>query len=141
MRTRIVSAEAKVGYYLVAGLVAVLVIAVTWTTLGALAGVLIAIPLQFIIVGFAVRNFRDPAIEAVDESRPWWRMTARPLSGFVFGSVFIAQGLWSAVNGLQDPNAWAYVLGGATAVIIGAVFIRSSLKLRTGSDVTVVVSG
>lgn len=134
MRMRIVAAEAKVGYYLISGLVAILVVALSWATLGPLAGVLSAIPLQLIVVGFAVRNFRDAEIEAVDEPRPWWRMTARPPSGFAFGALFVAEGVWSSIGGFHYPNAWAFVLGGATSVVIGAVFIRSSLKLRTGID-------
>ncbi len=137
MRIRIVAAEAKVAYYIIAGLVAVLVIALFWATLGPLAGVLSGIPLQPILVGFAVRNFRDTAIEAVDEPRPWWRMTARPPSGFAVGALFVAQGVWSTIGGFQNPNAWAFVLGGATAALIGALFIRSSLKLQSGSYVMV----
>lgn len=134
MRTRIVAAEAKVGYYIFSGLVAVAVTTLAWASLGTLAGILIAIPLQFLLVGFAVRNFRDATIEVVDEPRPWWRMTARAPSGFAFGATFIGVGLWSAINGATDPDAWAFLLGGVTAGFIGALFIRSSLKLRTASE-------
>lgn len=41
------------------------VVGVTWATLGSLAGDLIVVPLQFLLVGFAVRNFRDEEIEPV----------------------------------------------------------------------------
>lgn len=139
MRTRIVAAEAKVGYFIVAGLLAVLVIGVTWATLGSLVGTLMVVPLQFLIVGFAVRNFRDAEIEAVHEPRPWSRMTARPPSGFALGALFLVQGLWSGLAGFQGPNGWALVLGSVTEVIIGVLFIRSSLKLRTESGVAVSV--
>jgi hypothetical protein len=130
MRTRIVSADAKVGYFFIAPLFAVCVVGVTWATLGLLAGTLIVVPLQFLLVGFAVRNFRDEEIEPADEPRPRWRMTARPTSGFAFGALFIGQGLWVAFTGFQRPDGWALVLGATTEAFIGAMFLRSSFKLR-----------
>ena len=130
MRTRIVSADAKMGYFLIATLLEVFVVVVSVVTLGSLAGTLIAVPLQFLVVGFAVRNFRDVEIESVDEPRPWWRMTARPTSGFVFGALFIGQGLWVAFTGFHRPDGWALVLGATTEAFIGAMFVRSSFKLR-----------
>ena len=130
MRTRIVSADAKVGYFFIATLFAVFVVGVTWATLGSLAGTLIVVPLQFLLAGFAVRNFRDEEIESPDEPRSWWRMTARPTSGFVFGALFIGQGLWVAFRGFDSPDAWALVLGATTEAFIGGMFLRSSFKLR-----------
>jgi hypothetical protein len=130
MRTRIVSADAKVAYFFIATLFAVFVVGVTLATLGSLAGLLIVVPLQLLLAGFAVRNFRDEQIEAVDEPRPRWRMTARPTSGFVFGALFIGQGLWVALTGFQRPDGWALVLGARTEAFIGAMFLRSSFKLR-----------
>jgi|GEM_PF-782629 len=133
MRTRIVSADAKVGYFFIATLFAVFVVGVTLATLGSLAGTLIVVPMQFLLAGFAVRNFRDEDIESPDEPRLWWRMTARPTSGFVFGALFIGQGLWVAFTGFQSPDAWALVLGATTEAFIGAMFLRLSLKLRAES--------
>lgn len=130
MRTRIVSADAKIWYFFVAPMLAGFVVVVTSVTLGSLAGTLIVVPLQFLLAGFAVRNFRDEEIESVDEPRPWWRMTARPTSGFVFGALFIGQGLWVAFTRLHSPDGWALVLGATTAAFIGAMFLRSSFILR-----------
>jgi hypothetical protein len=138
MRTRIVTADRKVGYFFIASVFEMFVVVVTVVTLGSLAGALIAVPLQFLLAGFAVRNFRDEEIESVDEPRPWWRMTARPTSGFVFGALFIGQGLWVAVTGFHSPDGWALVLGATTEAFIGAMFLRSSFKLRALPQLLVV---
>ena len=99
-------------------------------TMGSWAGALSAVPLLLIGTGFAVRNYRDAEIESLEAPRAWWCMTARPVSGFVVGALFVAQAVWATLTALQKPDGWALVLGAVTEGLLGVAFLRSSMRLR-----------
>lgn len=129
-RVRIVSPEAKFVYLLVSSLVVVTVFVTLTLTLGQWAATLSSGPLLLLVTGYAVRNFRDPDVEPYAEPRQWWRMTARPASGYVFGGIFLAQAGWVALTAARQPNTWALLVGAAIEGILGVLFLRSSAKLR-----------
>lgn len=131
-RLRIVDPHAKFVYLLLSSFVAVAVYATLSLTLGSWAGALSSGPLLLIVTGFAVRSFRDPDVEPYAAPREWWRMTARPLSGYVVGIVFLAQASWVALGAVRQPDAWALLIGAATKAFLGIAFLRSSGKLRAG---------
>jgi cytochrome c biogenesis protein CcdA len=95
--------------------------------------------LVFVLILLAARVFRG-ATELGDEPRPWWRMTGRPLAGFVLGSVFglatIALVFYAfgvetekAVHAFRSQEPYVIV----TAVIfaaLAALYLTSSLRLR-----------
>ncbi len=130
---RIVDPHAKFAYLLLSSFLVPAVYITLWSTLGSWAATLSSGPLLLIITGYAVRNFRDPDVEPYAAPREWWRMTARPASGYVFGSIFLAQALWVALTAVWRPDAWALLLGATTEAILGVTFFRSSAKLRGAS--------
>lgn len=131
-RRRIVDPHAKFVYLLLSSFALVAVYVFLSSTLGSWAGALSAGPLLLVVTGCAVRTFRDPDVEPYEAPREWWRMTARPASGFVVGSLFVAQAAWVAVRAPDEPDSWALLVGAATEAFLGVMFLRSSLRLRAG---------
>ncbi|WP_421734957.1 hypothetical protein [Cellulomonas sp.] len=129
-RWRIVTPYGKFVYLFLASIAVAAVTVTASLTMGSWAGSLASVPLQLLVVGFAARNFRDAEIESLEAPREWWRMTARPLSGFVFGALFLVQAVWVTPPAFREPDAWAVVLGVLTCGLLGAALIRSSLRLR-----------
>lgn len=130
---RIVSPEAKFVYLILSSLLVVAAFVALLMTLGSWAAVLSSGPLLFVVTGYAVRNFRDPDVEPCEAPREWWRMTARPTSGYVFGSIFLAQALWVALTAFRQPDAWALLVGATVEALLGVLFFRSSARLRETS--------
>ncbi len=128
-RLRIVSGNAKFAYVFLAGVGALMLLMLAMG-LGTWVGTLSAIPLHLLVVGYAVRNFRDAEIEPVAPPREWWRMTARPTSGYVVGTLYVLQGGSVALTAFQRPEPWALLLGAVVQVLLGVAFLRSSVRLR-----------
>ena len=131
-RLRIVDPHAKFVYLLLSSFVIVAALVTLTLTLGPWAGTLSSAPLLLVVTGYAVRNFRDPDVEPSAAPREWWRMTARPTSGYVVGTVFLAQACWVALRAARQPDGWALVVGAATEAFLGIMFLRSSARLRAG---------
>ncbi len=75
-----------------------------------------------VLVG--VRLFRGDA-EPVGAPRAWWRMTARPLAGFLLAAYFVADGLFAraSTSGVFD------VLGSAVVLLVAAAYVGSSVTM------------
>jgi hypothetical protein len=129
-RLRIVAPEAKFAYLLLSSFLVVAVFMTLTATLGPWAANLSSGPLLLLITGYAVRNFRDPDVEPYAAPRQWWRMTARPASGYVFGGIFLTQATWITLTAARQPDAWALLLGAAVEGLLGVMFLRSSARLR-----------
>jgi hypothetical protein len=127
---RITSPDGKLAYLLLVTLVVPIAVEAASAALGSWAGMLVSVPLLLVAVGFAVRNFREPEIESLESPREWWRMTAAPTSGFVVGTAFLLQALWVALSASWRPDGWALMVGALTEGLLGAAFVRSSLRLR-----------
>lgn len=77
-------------------------------------------------IGFAARSFRGEG-EAVEPSRPWWRMTAGPTTGFIVAGLYISQALILSrdpILGSATDDAMAVLMG-----LIGGLFAYSSVRL------------
>lgn len=129
-RLRIVSPEAKFVYLLMSSILVTAVFVTLTLTLGQWAGTLSSGPLLLLVTGYAVRNFRDPDVEPYEAPRQWWRMTARPASGYVFGGIFLAQATWTALTATRQADTWALLVGATVEGLLGVMFLRSSAKLR-----------
>ncbi|WP_349897636.1 hypothetical protein [Parafrigoribacterium soli] len=113
------------GYVVASYLVALLVaLAVTFTAGPATLAASWAI-LLLVCVGLAVRSFRGEN-ESKDPPRAWWRMTARPASGFVFALLFLVQGLSLAMFTARPSEFLVAILN----LIVAALFLHSSIRLR-----------
>lgn len=129
---RVVDPHGKLAYVLLAPFGAVLGALLLGLALGEWAFVPGVIVLQLVVVGGAVRTFRDADVEDVTAPRPLWRMTARPTSGFVLGGLFLVESVSAVLRAPGQPDLWAVLLAAAVSATLGVAFVRSSLRLRAG---------
>lgn len=131
---RVLTPYGKLAYLLLAPVGALLVAILVGLALGEWAGLLASPALQVLVVAVAVRTFRDPDVEDVAAPRAPWRMTARPTAGFVMGALFLVQAVTTVVQATGRPDLWVLLLSAAASAGFGVAFVRSSLRLRAGTD-------
>jgi hypothetical protein len=123
---RIASGPAKVGYVVLAYIVMIvagIVVAVAgWPA----AAQFLMLALGIASLLFAVRTFRGPS-ESLSAPRAWWRMTERPVSGYVMAVFFAIQ----AVAYLATPGATlvARLIAFAVSATAAIAFLYSSRRL------------
>lgn len=85
--------------------------------------------LLLMLVGFwsLTRIFRGPAES--DASRPLWRLTERPLWGYILGVFFVTVGASNFLIGFALMNIFQ-MLAYAVMVLLGVLFFFSSIKLN-----------
>lgn len=83
--------------------------------------------LEVTVVIIAARSFRGSG-EAVRPERHWWRMTARPTTGFLLSALFAGQ----AAAGMSSSDSPAITIA---AAFLAVAYLVSSTTLvrRTGS--------
>jgi membrane protease YdiL (CAAX protease family) len=122
---RITTAQGKVGFVVGAVVVEVLVLLLLLALgvpdglapfLGALCF------LAVVVVG--VRTFRGPD-EPVEPPRPWWRMTAGPVVGFLLAAYFVGD----AVLARTSVDGTADVGGLVVSLLVAAAYAGSSVTL------------
>lgn len=84
---RIRSGSVKIGLVVGAYVVGLLLTLLVAASAGATASMVFLVMAVCLVVLYLTRTFRGE--HESDAPRPWWRMTAAPTSGFVFGTVFI----------------------------------------------------
>jgi hypothetical protein len=63
-----------------------------------------------------------------DEPRSWWRMTARPIAGYVLAGWFLLQAVGTAVS--QAPAVTpAAAFGAVVAMLAAGAYMHSSVRL------------
>lgn len=88
-----------------------------------------ALTILFVFVG--ARSFRGVG-EPLTPPRARWRMTSRPLSGFVVGSLFVLSSAANVYSAISMPTNLTFnyvadaVVGGALAFL----FLRSSVRMQ-----------
>lgn len=85
------------------------------------------------VVLYCTRNFRGDN-EEIQPPREWWRMTARPMSGFIFGAFFGATVVTSAYDFLSgnvtlSVSPTLAIVTFAVTAIITIMFFVSSIRL------------
>ncbi|WP_295126236.1 hypothetical protein [uncultured Leifsonia sp.] len=130
MPLRITSPQTKV-VFVVLGYIAALTVAVVGALLLNVSAGLFAygaVVLVLVLVG--ARTFRGEA-EDVHASRPMWRMTTKPVAGFVIAALFFLQALTTAASAADAPHyAPLYVLSIVFSLALSAAYLNSSLRLR-----------
>lgn len=128
MSIRITSPSAKIGLVVACGallpMIGVLAISVSGYNIGSLTMTALVV----LFVGFCSRTFRGPS-EDVRGARPLWRMTEKPVAGYVAGGylVLVAIGL---IAQKPEPVAPAIAwLCGGILLIAAAAYMGSSLRL------------
>lgn len=136
---RIVAAWAQILYLLVGGLMwaletAFLPLRVGFVTANA------AFDVSFLVwVAVAARCFRGPD-EVIDQERPWWRLTSKPVASWAVASVLVFLALRVLVNlesvlaepGSGEIRVTLEATYGATAVIlvvVAGLFVQSAIRL------------
>jgi hypothetical protein len=129
---RFTTVAAKVGY-LITGLIAVFLVSLLIAALVGFGNSVVTDVVNLVLsVAWwvvAVRSFRG-AEEQVRPARAWWRVTARPTSGFVLGALLIL----SAVTTPFAPVAhvgtvWFIWTSAALNVIMAVAYLHSSVRL------------
>lgn len=141
MSFRITSNGTKTGYVVVSYLIALLVALAVVLTAGFTAAAAVWGILLVVCVGGAVRSFRGES-ESREAPRAWWRMSARPTSGFVFAVLFLLQGVSLVAscllndNPVQSANAASFLVLAVLNLIIGVFFAHSSIRLLRRQGMT-----
>ncbi|TFB90695.1 hypothetical protein E3O44_03670 [Cryobacterium algoricola] len=127
MPIRITSTSTKIAYVVASCVVfmlgAALAIGLPSSAIPVVAGVL-----ALIVVGFAVRTFRGEG-EPVEQRRPWWKMTARPTSGFVFALLFGSQAIYVLLTFRGGSDSASSIIPIVVDGLIATMFALSSLRL------------
>jgi hypothetical protein len=127
---RITSAGGKVGFF-VAGYVGLFCAALFSALLvNFTAGAAIYVVLFLVWATLGTRFFRGDG-EPVEPSRPWWKLTARPTAGWILAALLFLQSVWVLTSSLAGPGAAGSVLVAAVYFIVAALFVHSSIRLRT----------
>ncbi|WP_165063346.1 hypothetical protein [Marisediminicola senii] len=118
-------AAVVVGYIIVllAGLLAV--VATGSPTIAAAATIALLVGLLVL----CTRTFRG-AGEPVEPSRPWWRLTGGPPSGFVMAALFALQGIsyFLVVPTGGDDAAAVAPIAAPFYLLVAAAFVYSSVR-------------
>jgi hypothetical protein len=126
VKLRIRSGGAKAGY-IIGSLILILLVgtALSFGVSREVAQVAaLALGVASLVVG--VRSFRGGS-EAVEAPRAWWRMTERPVAGFVLAIYFALQGVGYFVAPFGTPAI--EVLYIAVDVLVIAAYLHSSIRL------------
>ena len=128
MSLRVTTNQAKTSYVVASYVVAVLVLFGVGLTAGLVAASVVWGIMLLATVGVAVRTFRGDD-ESLTAPRAWWRMSARPTSGVVFAAVFLLQGGYLALSSAQEEHAGAFLVLAVLNLVIGALFVNSSIRV------------
>ena len=80
------------------------------------------------LVVFSARTFRG-AGEDVAAPRRWWRMTTRPLGGFVIAALIIADALVAAAVPAVRLSPGVEIVAGVLGSCVALAYVHSSLRL------------
>lgn len=131
MSPKITSPSAKIGLVVACGALFPAIGFLAVSVSGYNVGSLVMTALVVLLVSFCSRTFRGPS-EDVRSRRPAWRMTEKPLAGYVAAAylVFVGVGL---ITQRPEPVAPAIAwLCCGILFVAAAVFVNSSLKLARG---------
>ncbi|KFF58889.1 hypothetical protein JF66_15190 [Cryobacterium sp. MLB-32] len=133
MLFRIESAQGKVSYIALGYVVGIceavgFAMALGWPTAAALVAISV---LAWVSLG--ARMFRGDN-ETLATPRAWWRMTARPRSGFLLAIVFLSQGAYLGVTSGQRIETELFLAMAALNALIAAAYLHSSVRLRAVVD-------
>jgi hypothetical protein len=122
---RITTAQAKVGYVVAATVIGILLSLLLFAFgLPDVVVPMIAAIGFVLMVGIGVRVFRGED-EPVEPPRAWWRMTARPLAGFLLAAYFVVDG----VIARPSVSSGFDVVGTVVMLLVAAAYVGSSVTL------------
>jgi hypothetical protein len=135
MSVRIVKNEAKVAYVVAAAVISTLAVVLGGLGGGMPVASLLGTGLVVAAVVFAVRVFRD-ANEPITPARAWWRMTARPTSGFVLGILFLVNA-GSLIATASSLDREITIVPGIVYAVFAIAFLYSSIRLTRSPALSV----
>jgi hypothetical protein len=130
-KLRITSGAAKVGY-IAASLILILSIgtALAFATFRE-AAQLVALALGVVLLIVGVRSFRG-ASESTAPPRAWWRMTERPVAGYLLAIYFTLQGVGYLLTPFAAPVIEILYLTVDAFVVVA--YLHSSIRLTVMRD-------
>ena len=96
-----------------------------------LAGWVVGNALLILLVFGGTRSFRG-AGEPLAAPRARWRMTSRPRSGFVVGSLFVLSSATNVYSAISMPTdlTFSYVADAVVGGALAFLFLRSSVRMQ-----------
>jgi drug/metabolite transporter (DMT)-like permease len=126
VKLRIRSGRAKVGY-IVASIVLILLVGTAlFFAVSREAAQVAALVVGAALLIVGVRAFRGPS-EQVAAPRAWWRMTERPVAGFLLAIFFALAGIGYLVAPFNVPAMEVLYLGVYALVVVA--YVHSSIRL------------
>jgi hypothetical protein len=120
--------------YIVVGYIGVVLLSILATVaIGGGVGLAGAAVAFAAFIGVGARLFRGDG-EPVAPPRPWWRMTARPLAGFVLAALFGVQAVSSVVTSLVSPAGAPTGALTIVSVLAALAYLHSSVRLRAPAE-------
>jgi hypothetical protein len=126
VKVRIRSGPAKVGYITVSILLILLIGLALSFAVSRVAAQLAALAVGVALLILGVRAFRGPS-EQVAAPRAWWRMTERPVAGFLLAIFFALAGIGYLVAPFNVPAMEVLYLGMYALVVVA--YVHSSIRL------------
>jgi uncharacterized membrane protein YfcA len=125
-KLRITSGPAKVGF-IIAAIILILMAGVALSfAVSREAAQLAALVLGVVLLIVGVRAFRGPS-ESLAPPRAWWRMTERPVAGFLLAIYFTLQGVGYLLTPFAVPAIEVLYL--AVDAVVVAAYLHSSIRL------------
>lgn len=131
MSIRITSPSAKIGLVVACGALFPAIGFLAITISGYNVGSLVMTVLVVLFVSFCSRTFRGPS-EDVRSRRPIWRMTEKPLAGYVAAAYLALVGVGLIAQRPEPVAPGIAWLCCGILFVAAAVFVNSSLKLARG---------
>lgn len=123
---RISAPSAQAGIVVVA-VVLMPMIGVTLTVMTPWWGAAWMLVAMAALVVFAARTFRCAGESTAP--RPWWRMTAAPLSSALLSAAFLAQAAFSLFSTWSPPLVVPGNVAVVVLLVIGAAYANSAIRL------------
>ena len=128
MNLRITDTSTQVAAVIVASVFAIFAGVSVTLVVGLASGPAVLNALVLGAVGAVARTFRSPG-EEVTPPRPWWRLTGRAATGYVWAAVFLTHSASLGIMAAHTDQPASYAVTAVLYAALAALFLHSSIRL------------
>ena len=136
MKLRITDTSTQVAAVIVAAVLTIFAGVSSSLVVGVAAGAAVLNALVLGAVLAAARTFRSPG-EEVTPPRPWWRMTGRVATGYVWAAVFLTHSVSLGIMAAHADQPATYIAATVLNSALAAFFLHSSIRLGRATTIPV----